>query len=115
MITKLELTNFKNFAKAEIGFGPVSLLLGANATGKSNVRDALRFLHGSARGYDLAAWFRGEISASRPHREVPAPRHLWDLPPGWLSRQTASVSVVITAPGQAAGRRQKPPGANCVC
>jgi hypothetical protein len=38
MITKLTLTNFKNFKQAEIAFGPVSILVGANATGKSNVR-----------------------------------------------------------------------------
>src|ERR1035441_2587990 len=54
MITKLKLTNFKNFKQAEMHFGPVSILVGANATGKSNVRDALRFLHGIARGYTLA-------------------------------------------------------------
>jgi predicted ATPase len=54
MITKLKLTNFKNFKQAEIAFGPVSILVGTNATGKSNVRDALRFLHGIARGYNLA-------------------------------------------------------------
>ena len=54
MITKLKLTNFKNFKQAEIAFGPVSVLVGANATGKSNIRDALRFLHGIARGYNLA-------------------------------------------------------------
>ncbi|MCW5557207.1 MAG: AAA family ATPase [Verrucomicrobiae bacterium] len=53
-IRKLKLTNFKNFRQAEISFGPVSILVGANATGKSNVRDALRFLHGIARGYNLA-------------------------------------------------------------
>ncbi|HXP59096.1 MAG TPA: AAA family ATPase [Dongiaceae bacterium] len=54
MITKLKLNNFKNFRQAEISFGPVSLLVGTNATGKSNVRDAFRFLHGIARGYTLA-------------------------------------------------------------
>lgn len=41
MITKLKLTNFKNFRQAEVAFGPVSMLIGANATGKSNIRDAL--------------------------------------------------------------------------
>lgn len=54
MITKIKLTNFKNLKEAEINFGPVSILVGTNATGKSNVRDALRFLHGIARGYTLA-------------------------------------------------------------
>ncbi|MGD0815823.1 MAG: AAA family ATPase [Verrucomicrobiota bacterium] len=54
MITKLRLTNFKSFKESEINFGPVSILVGTNATGKSNVRDAFRFLHGIARGYTLA-------------------------------------------------------------
>ena len=54
MITKLKLKNFKNFKQEEIELGPVSVLVGANATGKSNIRDALRFLHGIARGYNLA-------------------------------------------------------------
>jgi predicted ATPase len=54
MITKLKLNNFKNFKRAEMDFGPVSILVGTNATGKSNVRDAFRFLHGIARGYTLA-------------------------------------------------------------
>ena len=54
MITKLKLTNFKNFKEAEINLGPMSILVGTNATGKSNVRDAFRFLHGIARGYTLA-------------------------------------------------------------
>jgi predicted ATPase len=54
MITKVTLTNFKSFRRAEIKFGSLSILVGANATGKSNVRDALRFLHGIARGYNLA-------------------------------------------------------------
>jgi len=54
MITKLKLNNFKNFKQAEIKFGAVSIIVGTNATGKSNVRDAFRFLHGIARGYTLA-------------------------------------------------------------
>jgi predicted ATPase len=54
MITRVELTNFKSFKRAEANFGPLSILVGANATGKSNLRDALRFLHGIARGYNLA-------------------------------------------------------------
>ncbi|HTV41094.1 MAG TPA: ATP-binding protein [Candidatus Sulfotelmatobacter sp.] len=54
MFTKLKLKNFKNFREAEISLGPVSVIIGANASGKSNVRDALRFIHGIARGYNLA-------------------------------------------------------------
>jgi predicted ATPase len=60
MITKLKLTNFKNFRQAEIALGPFSVLVGVNAGGKSNIRDALRFLHGVARGYNLAEIIGGK-------------------------------------------------------
>jgi predicted ATPase len=54
MFTKLRLKNFKNFQDAELALGPLTLLVGANASGKSNLRDAFRFLHGIGRGYSLA-------------------------------------------------------------
>jgi predicted ATPase len=54
MLTKLTLKNFKGFHNAELKLGPLSLVIGANASGKSNLRDALRFIHGIARGYNLA-------------------------------------------------------------
>jgi predicted ATPase len=54
MITKIEFERFKNFKKACLELGPLTLLIGSNASGKSNIRDAFRFLHGIARGYNLA-------------------------------------------------------------
>jgi AAA15 family ATPase/GTPase len=54
MFTSLSLERFKNFKDAELKLGPFNVLIGANATGKSNIRDAFRFLHGVARGYSLA-------------------------------------------------------------
>lgn len=54
MLTQLTMNNFKNFKEATLALGPFSLLVGANASAKSNVRDALRFLHGVERGYSLA-------------------------------------------------------------
>jgi predicted ATPase len=54
MFNNLDLENFKNFQKASLALGPFSLLLGTNAAGKSNLRDAFRFLHGIGRGYSLA-------------------------------------------------------------
>ncbi len=53
MIKKLTLENFKNFKKAELKLGPFTLLVGANTTGKSNIREAFRFLHGIGRGYSI--------------------------------------------------------------
>jgi len=54
MFTSLRLERFKNFKDAELKLGPFNVLIGANASGKSNLRDAFRFLHGIARGYSLA-------------------------------------------------------------
>jgi predicted ATPase len=54
MITRLHLKNFKNFRDATLQLGPLTVLVGTNASGKSNLRDAFRFVHGMARGYSLA-------------------------------------------------------------
>ena len=54
MITSLRLIDFKNFADETLRMGPFTVIAGANASGKSNIRDALRFLHGVGRGYTLA-------------------------------------------------------------
>lgn len=66
MIKKLHLQNFKNFRDATIEFGPLTLLVGTNASGKSNLRDAFRLLHGISRGYTLAEvigekWIEGGV------------------------------------------------------
>lgn len=54
MITQLRLKRFKSFANATLELGPFTLLVGTNASGKSNLRDAFRLLHGIGRGYTLA-------------------------------------------------------------
>lgn len=60
MIKRLDLYNFKSFEKADVEFGPLTALVGTNASGKSNLRDALKFLHGVGRGYNLAEIFGGK-------------------------------------------------------
>ena len=60
MITSLRLVNFKNFADETLRVGPFTVIVGANASGKSNIRDAFRFLHGIGRGYTLAEIFGGK-------------------------------------------------------
>lgn len=60
MITSLRLVNFKNFADETLRIGPFTVIVGANASGKSNIRDAFRFLHGIGRGYTLAEIFGGK-------------------------------------------------------
>jgi len=66
MIKKLTLETFKNFRRADLFLGPFTLLVGTNASGKSNIRDAFRFLHGLSRGYNLAdimgeKWIEGGV------------------------------------------------------
>ncbi len=60
MITSIRLVNFKNFADETLRVGPFTVIVGANASGKSNIRDAFRFLHGIARGYTLAEILGGK-------------------------------------------------------
>lgn len=60
MIRSLRLENFKNFAKETLHVGPFTIVVGINAAGKSNLRDAFRFLHGISRGYSLAEIIGGK-------------------------------------------------------
>lgn len=54
MIESVRLENFKNFRDATLELGPLTVIVGTNASGKSNIRDAFRFIHGMSRGYSLA-------------------------------------------------------------
>ena len=63
MITSIRLKNFKNFADETLRVGPFTILVGANASGKSNIRDAFRFLGGIGRGYTLTEIFGGKDMA----------------------------------------------------
>ncbi len=60
MITSIRLVNFKNFADETLRVGPFTVIVGANASGKSNIRDAFRFLCGIGRGYTLAEIIGGK-------------------------------------------------------
>lgn len=57
MINDVRLKNFKNFREAALSLGTFSVLVGTNASGKSNVRDAFRVLHAIGRGYRLGEIF----------------------------------------------------------
>lgn len=60
MIDSIRLVNFKNFADEKLRVGPFTVIVGANASGKSNIRDAFRFLHGIGRDYTLAEIMGGK-------------------------------------------------------
>ena len=51
IISKIELFNWKNFHRCEVGVQERCFVVGANAAGKSNFIDALRFLRDEGRYY----------------------------------------------------------------
>lgn len=67
MITQIELENWKSFSSATLHIDPITVLIGTNASGKSNALDALLFLHRIAGGSLLSASLQGD-SAQKPLR-----------------------------------------------
>ena len=60
MIRSLQLQNWKSFREATLHFDPLTVLIGTNASGKSNALDAIDFLGRVGRGLDLASCLRSE-------------------------------------------------------
>lgn len=54
MIERIALKDFKSFHRAQAQIGPLTLIVGTNASGKSNIREALRVVHGIGLGYPIA-------------------------------------------------------------
>ena len=68
IISKIELFNWKNFHRSEVGVQERCFVVGANAAGKSNFIDALRFLRDVAKqggGLQTAVRVRGGITKIR--------------------------------------------------
>jgi hypothetical protein len=65
MLKRIRLKDFKSFVDEEVEVAPLTLLVGANASGKSNFLDALRFLQGISRFNSLSEVLNGETK-SRP-------------------------------------------------
>ena len=63
MLLKLRLRNFKSFGNADLDIGRFTVIIGPNASGKSNIRDAFRFIHGIGRGYSIAEIIGGKYGA----------------------------------------------------
>lgn len=55
MLTTFTLKDFKSFRKARMPLGPLTVLIGANAAGKSNAIEALRLLSWLAQGQKLSS------------------------------------------------------------
>ena len=95
MITKIEIDGFKSFVGFQMEFSPLTVIAGVNASGKSNLFDALHLLSNlstmdlrsafsskSLRGEssELFTKIDDESSVSRMHFvvEMLVPRHIRD-------------------------------------
>lgn len=54
MLTKIYIKNFKSYKEQELPLSPLTLMIGANASGKSNALEAFRFLCWLAEGQKLS-------------------------------------------------------------
>lgn len=64
MLQRVRLTDFKSFVDEEVTLGSLTILLGANASGKSNFLDAFRFLGQTIQDLTFADILDGERSRS---------------------------------------------------
>ncbi|AFY49532.1 putative ATPase [Nostoc sp. PCC 7524] len=60
MLKQLILENWKSFRYAELPLDPLTVLIGTNASGKSNVVEALEFLQRIAKGENIDAALAGD-------------------------------------------------------
>jgi predicted ATPase len=70
MIDRLKIENFKSIEQADLNLGRLNIFLGTNASGKSNVFDALRVLQGIGYGFTVS-----EILDGKPKS---AASEVWD-------------------------------------
>ena len=64
MLKKLILENWKSFRYAELPLDPLTVLIGTNASGKSNVVEALEFLQRIANGENIETALAGNKTLS---------------------------------------------------
>jgi len=73
-IQELRAINFKSFHEAELRLSPLTMLIGANASGKSNLVESIRLLRWLARGGRL-----DEVARALEYRELAVRGSLADL------------------------------------
>lgn len=61
MIKELNLNNWKSFSNAKLYIDPMTFIIGTNASGKSNVLDALSFLHFISMGMPIETVLKEHI------------------------------------------------------
>jgi predicted ATPase len=60
VITEIEIEGFKSLEKVRLKLGKLNLFVGANASGKSNLLDALRVFQGIGNGFSIEEIFQGK-------------------------------------------------------
>jgi len=60
MINSIHVQNFKSLRQVDLELGPLNLFIGANASGKSNLFDALRVLQGIGSGFTVSEILDGK-------------------------------------------------------
>lgn len=115
MIDLLTISNFKSYEKASLPLAPLTLLIGANASGKSNVIEALRFLtwlaHGrrledileSVRQDDLS--IRGKVGDVLYDRYDQEKGPVLGFGCTWSGQGTRKLAITIGMPTKTAGMR----------
>ena len=96
LITRLKLKNWRNFRDVDVNLGPRGYLIGANASGKSNLLDVFRFLRTIAQseggGLQKALKDRGGLTKLRSLHartdpevriEIELSEHFSDAGPAW--------------------------------
>lgn len=64
MLTSLTADNWKSYENAPLDIDALTVLIGANSSGKSNLLDALAFLNRIAHGTMLTAALQGDAVVS---------------------------------------------------
>ena len=72
MLTRLQVSGFKNLVNVDVRFGPFTCVVGPNGAGKSNLFDAIRFLQTLAGGtlMEAAASVRDQDSRTADVRNL---------------------------------------------
>ncbi|MBD2579738.1 AAA family ATPase [Oscillatoria sp. FACHB-1406] len=68
MIKKIIVENWKSYRYAELPLDPLTILIGNNASGKSNLIEALEYLSRISRGYSLGSPFQDNLVDVTPLR-----------------------------------------------
>lgn len=63
MIKQINLYNWKSFSKAQFYIDPLTVLIGTNASGKSNILDALNFIQKISLGKQITSAINGDSSS----------------------------------------------------